>query len=365
MSGNQVKQSIKDVIPAFQGSYPPQLISFAEYLYSSSLQRLPMIANKGEVARYHLCAYLAVEKYRETLSLPEPSDQMIPVKPSFRQKLLDDFRALLVYQEKSASVTPRSSPRKSKTLKSSPKSTPFSTPESMRLSTGSRKSSPLKKLQALADSDDSDTKSPENMHGNTPSKSDVGKSPFNPARGSQTPGSKSEKKVVTIPELVEFANNFFIPASVTPLLIKSFLNHKHKLLKKNEWLLACGLISAVYTRINYKLLQKTISAKSQFQNQLYQYQKGSLPKWNMILWCDLIDNAVKNEPWILELEQKYVYGVNEPQTSVKDEFNAKYGQGWELMQTLGFMINPSVSYNSTSQTDYYNTWSNRALSMLD
>lgn len=365
MSGNQVKQSIKDVIPAFQGLYPSQLISFAEYLYLSSLQRLPMIANKGEVARYHLCAYLAVEKYQETLNLPEPSDQMIPVKPSLRQKLLDDFRALLVYQERSASVTPRSSPRKTKVLKLLPKSSPFSTPDNKRPLSVSRKSSPLKKLQALADLDNNDTDLPENLHGASPLKANVGNSPFNPVRGSQTPGTKSEKKVVTIPELVEFANNFFIPASVTPLLIKSFLNHKHKLRKKNEWLLACGLISAVYTRINYKLLQKTLSAKSQFQNQLYQYQKGSLPKWNMILWCDLIDNAVKNEPWILALENKYVHGVNEPQVSVIDELNAKYGQGWDLMQTLGFMINPSVSYTSTFQTDYYNTWSNRALNMLN
>lgn len=368
MSNSQLKQSLRDIIPTLEGIFPTEVISCADTLYLLSLQQKPVLANRAEIGRYHICAYLAAEKYQEALGLPEPSLTKIPLQPKVATKLLDDFRENLLFQIRSATSTPRSSPRKAKSTYSTPISTPTRVRDSQATTNTPKISSPLKRLQELRDSTPKRQK---------PSEFKDVESPFNPKATSQSPSQsaqslpskkpvlyKYDRKHVTIVDFISFANNFFVPSTITPRMVETFLVHRHKFAKKSEWLLACGMVHAAYTRINHTLLLK-MGAKLQLNNQLFQYQKGGLMKKNMQLWNDIVDDWIKQEPWILDLEQQYMYqNLSKEESKLSQEKEARIGPGWELMADFGAMITGDILYDSNHQNDYYDTWTGRVLSQL-
>lgn len=374
MNVSQAKQSLKDVIPTHQADVQPQLLSYIDSLYQISLQKKPLLPNRSEVARYHICAYLAVEKYQNMFDLPEPVQNKIPAQPKIVDKILDDFRANLMGEIRSVSSTPLGSPRAQKSpSKSSNYSTPLSTPSKLHHTsplkfqtpnlTKVKISSPLKRLQALRDEDSE----PKKKRKSSEILNDE-ESPFNPKIGSPVGSQtiyKYDKKHITIPDFISFCNNFYIPADITPMMIETFLENKHKFTKKSEWLLGCGMVYAAYVRINKVLLEKKIGAKTQFQNQLFQYQKGGLMKWNMLLWCNIIEDSVKDTPWIIELEKRYIYGYGELEDEIRiREIKTKIGEGWELAERFGSMITGNQLLDSESQNKYYKTWTERVLNKL-
>ncbi|KAK6456188.1 origin recognition complex, subunit 6 [Scheffersomyces xylosifermentans] len=380
MSSNQ-QNTLKDIIPTHVGAYPPQLLSFVDSLYQLSLQKKPTLPNRANVARYHICAYLAVEKYQNILSLPEPETRKIPLQPKVVVKIIDDFRENLVNQIQSPSSTPKSTRTPTKELESA-YSTPFSSPTKLRNNASPSKvqrpvnGSPLKRLQGLKD-DVRTPKKRKTLNGSSPMKSNDlrdEESPFNPKPSSKSATEspktptiyKYDRKHVSIVDFITFANNFYIPSDITPKMIETFLVHKHKFIKKSEWLLACGMINAAYIRINHKLLTAKIGARQEVNNQLFQYQKGGLMKWNMQLFCDIVEDWIKDEPWILEIERKYMYGkqtMQEMQT-IKEK-DARIGPGWTLIEKFGSMIHGDVLYESQNQIEYYDTWKQRVLAKLE
>lgn len=369
MSNKQLKKSFNDILPANDGALPEQLVTFAESLYQMSLLRIPSLTNNGEIARYHLCAYLAAEKYQDSLNLGSLAINLIPMQPRLVHKFLDDFRVNLMNRERSSTPSPYKSPTKRRLQNSLRYTTPQSSPQKAKSvnAYSPQKSSPLKKLQEAG----KELMRQKGASAELFSLADID-SPFNRKKnegGSESVASTPQKYVkrqVTIPDLICFANNFFIPASVTPKLLESFLSHKSKFVKKNEWLLACGMIHAAYIRINHFLLQKQVGARNQFQNQIFQYQKGGLIKSNMLTWCDIVDDAIKQEPWVLQLEQKYIYGPPPLQEmQMKQETDARLGTGWRVKEKFCIMPLPQVDYTSSAQSSYYDVWSKRALLMLE
>lgn len=368
MSKPQVRQSLKDVLPTCQEPFPRELVSFTDSLYLRSMQIQPKLPNRAEIARYHICAYLSAEKYQQALSLPNPSLAKVPVQAKLVNKLLDDFRVNLLNGVRS----PSSSPTKSKTASSA-----FTTPTKLNKNTTltpvkvstPRISSPLKRLQELKDEDSATVI-------NKKQKAEFindAESPFNPKTNRSptpstpgTPSSPRYQKQITISDFISFANNFYIPSSITPRMVESFLDQRHKFTKKSEWLLACGMIHAAYIRINHKLITRKMGAKSQFQDQLFQYQKGGLMKWNMLLWVNIIEDAVKNDSWVHELEGKFVDGTWNSEGDLQPkEVLAKLGRGWDIIELFGSMITPSVMFDCESQNTYYKTWTDKVLVALD
>ncbi|CAK7897378.1 hypothetical protein CAAN1_04S02784 [[Candida] anglica] len=361
----QVKQSIKDIIPTQPDPLPAKLIAHTDSLYKLSLSKLPKIPNKAEIARYHICAYLSIEKLRVNLELPEPVQDKIPIQPKLLERVLDDFRVKVMGG--SPSSTPKSSPTKN----------PMLSPT--KASHNPKISSPLKRLQELRD--EPQTPSKKLKMGSSPSGSKTTpfdmESPFNPksivdlappdSPSSSVPASPSRsKRVVQIPDLIAFANHFYIPATVTPQLLASFGRIQQKFAKKNEWLLACGMIHATYIRINHRLLEKRIGARSEFQDQLFQYQKGGLMKWNMLIWCNIVDDLVYKENWVRELERQYSSNTRKNlQTSEtwEKEQNAKLGPE-RVLERFGAMIDSSMMFEKKSQQDYYDTWKSRVLEKI-
>lgn len=348
MSKVQLTQSLRDILPTFSGDYPPQLVAYIDSLYQLSLQNFPVLPNKADVARYHLCAYLAVQRCQSRYALPEPLVQRIPLQPKYVNKLLADIEEKVV-----SAASPPTTPRKRKMASLPAKHAP-----GVGL--------PLKKLQK-ADFDTSPTElrdqaSPFNIK-SSPAKPVTPRKPKLSAPA--TPSSPRYIRHLTLADFVSFANNFYIPAGVTPHIVETFMAEKYKFAKKNEWLLACGLVHAAYVRINHKLLNSTIGKKSELQDQLFQYQKGGLMKANMVMWLNIVEEAVKSEPWIVDLELKYVHNVwSAEDTSKEREIVAKLGRGYDLLLAFGDMECPSVMFDKPSQAEYYATWTARVREKL-
>lgn len=379
MSKPQLVQSLKDTLPTYSGSYPPELLSYVDSLYLLSHQQIPVLPNRGEIARYHLCAYLGVERCQERLNLPTPLRQKIPLQPKIVDKLLQDLRMLLV-------KSPSSSPRKRL-------HTPNSSPSKRQ--NAPLVGSPLKRLRVASDSANGTgslpvdaTKVEDIKPGSEESpflsKSAV-QSPFmtklanstdapktptrsprkHKASANSTPNSPRYVRQLTIADFISFANNFYIPASVTPHVLEFFMSQRHKFTKKNEWFLACGLIYAAYMRINDRIMVSAVK-KTELQDQLFQYQKGGLGKQNMVMWLNIIEESVKTEPWILDLELKYVHNNWTPEDTTREkEIVAKLGRGYELLLDFGSMIGPSNMFDKESQRKYYDTWTKRLLKEVE
>lgn len=376
MSKHQLVQSLKDTLPTFSGDFPPQLLSYVDSLYLLSHQQLPVLPNRGEVARYHLCAYLGVERCQERLKLPIPLAQKIPLQPKIAEKLLQDLRLLVV-------KSPASSPRKRV-------QTPTSSPSKRQ--NAPIVGSPLKRLRVAEDLGSDTlpagngklTVKAENEESPFLSKSGV-ESPFmtkltnsmdapkTPTRSpkksklsaASTPNSPRYIRQLSIADFISFANNFYIPATVTPHILEFFMSQRYKFAKKNEWFLACGLIYAAYIRINDRIMVSAVK-KTELQDQLFQYQKGGLGKQNMVMWLNIIEESVKTEAWIMDLELKYVHNNWTPEDTTREkEIEAKLGRGYELLLDFGSMISPSHMFNKASQKKYYEVWTKRLLEELD
>lgn len=89
-------------------------------------------------------------------------------------------------------------------------------------------------------------------------------------------------------------------------------------------------------------------------------------KANMVNWLNIVEEAVKNEPWAIDLELKYVHNDwSTKDTSRERELQAKLGKGWEILLAFGSMINPSVMFDKDSQVDYYKVWTERVMEKLN
>lgn len=374
MSKIQLLQSLKDILPTHSGDFPPQLVSYVDSLYQLSIQKIPVLPHRADVARYHLCAFLGAERCQERFGLPDPLRQKIPVQPKVVDKLLDDLQENVVSGARSPAATPRKRAMTPSGLPSKRQNVP-------------KIGSPLKKLQALVGETPRKDVAQDNFSMESPFNPKVNEeSPFNTSKtaipgspvktpkksplkvqnsAASSPGTPRYIRHLTIADFISFANNFYIPASVTTQMVESFMAQKHKFTKKNEWLLACGLVHAAYIRINNKLIQNTIGKKTELQDQLFQYQKGGLMKWNMVMWVNIIEETVKVEPWIVDLEMKFVHNNwLEEDNSAANEIRAKLGRGWELFLAFGLMVNPSVMFDKESQNQYYETWTTRLLEKL-
>lgn len=83
-------------------------------------------------------------------------------------------------------------------------------------------------------------------------------------------------------------------------------------------------------------------------------------KWNMVMWLNIIEEAVKGEPWIIDLELKFMRNDWSVEDTTKErEILTKVGDGWEMYVLSGAMVTPAVMFSSKRQSDYYETWSGR------
>ncbi|CAH6720396.1 hypothetical protein CLIB1444_03S10968 [[Candida] jaroonii] len=348
MSQIPIKSAINDIAPGIEPSTLPQLTSFCERLYNISKGKS---LNKNEIVRYHICAYLTIEKYLHSLNLPDPQINKIPLPSKTTIKLINEFRGYL------NEISGSSSPRSPLSLVSTPLSQRRT--NKTTITTPSR-SSPLKKLQALAAESESDANeeidedNPFLTKKSSPKKSPT-KSPRKPVR--------YNVENINIPQLIQLCENFYIPASTTKHIIQCFINKRHKFSKKSDWYLACALVYAAYIRINDKLVKEKIKFNETVINQLMRHQLAHLKKPNLVYWVNVLNNDIKDEPWIIELDKKYIYGIKAINQHDM-ELVAKLGNDYELYDSLGCMKNPHNDYLSKTHNQYFENWSYNILNQL-
>lgn len=349
------KSAIKDVAPGID-PIPPQVLSYTQGLYSKSLQK--PLPKAHEIARYHVCAYVAVEKYMNNFNLPQPQFNRIPLPPKVCLKLIDDFKSLI-------SVTPSSSPassprkplknltatsespsRSGKSLTNSPVSQ-LQNGSPRKRTTTPLKSSPLKKLRALADEESSPSPADDQSPFLTPSKI----KPFQVTDNS-----------ISIPRLIQLCDTLCIPGFVTVHIIQEFLDERHKYMKKSDWYLACALIYAAYFRINSRIIKDKPNYGEVLVAQFIR-QRPRLLKKNLNHSIAMVEDTIKERSWIIEIEQMFMYGMKSGKIQ-QTENNYRLGKGHETYELLGMMHNSESDILSESQTTYYDTWSSNVLLQL-
>lgn len=382
----QVRQALHEVVPTLEGA-PPQLLAHIDALYQLSLARKPTLPPGAEVARYHVCTYLAVERLQLRLGLPPPRRDKIPVAPRLLQRVLDDVGAAVppLPRKRSAPATPTKTtrPRVGSPLKrlrgETPRPSAFNAEspfnplpatapapaaaEELSESPTLRRLAPGFPLKQLAPGSPLRRLAP-----GSPLKQLAPGTPLTPALGLTSFGSPAgtaspvkSKRLVSIPDLIAFCNHFFIPATVTPHILLSFGHLRQKFAKKNEWLLACGMVHTAYTRINHQMLAKRIGATAEFEDQLFQYQKGGLMKHNMMIWCSIVADMLRHEAWLVELERDYsahrLHFVNLMQQEREDR--GRWGPE-ACLGLFGAMVDASVMFLLPLQREYYEVWLQRA-----
>lgn len=309
----QLAQLLKDVLPTHSGDIPPKLEAYVESLYHLSTQKIPVLPNKAEVARYHLCAYIGAEKYKDRFGLSSPLLRKIPVQPKVVPKLLNDIREKVL----PAAVSPALSPVKKRQAQ------PI-------------EGSPLKKL---AFEDEKPKKEPKKY--------------------------KRLHKRLTAAEFMSLANNFHIPAHVTCEMMKTFWRERHKFQRVSEWCLACGLVYTAYVRINDRLIKSSVGKKQEVQEQLFQYQSGGMIKSIMLGWINAVEESMKAEPWVIDLEVNYVHNNWSTEDKLEEEeTRARLGPSHMLLLVIGSMRGASVAYDSALQQQYYDTWTKRLVELV-
>lgn len=364
-----VKSAIKDVAPGIPEPLPVSLVSYCERLYGKSLAK--PLNKASESARYHLCAYLSVEKYASQYNLPSPQFQRIPLHPKICLKLIDDFRDYIELV-KSASSSPQKirpplkplnisavNPQTPSKLNFSPGDSPFlDTPNSMSPTPRSKRaqstdatpvrSSPLKKLRAVKETTDDEF-------------TDVPESPFlTPNFKAVKPYSITESSI-TIPELIQLCNTFFVPGYITVHIIQEFINQRHRFVKKSDWYLAFGLIYSAYIRINHKLVKDKPDCVNALIQQ-FQRMRKQLRKNSIEYWCSIINEGVSKSQWIIDIEHTFMLGVKKDQH--KQELEHKLGPNQKKFEVTGMMVNSYSDLMSPSQESYYNTWTSNVLQLL-
>lgn len=306
MSLQRAAGAVKDVLPNFTDKIPSKLTDYTENLYMKSNSKLGgVLKPTEEIARYHICAYIAVEKLADRLSLPEPSTDKIPIPPKNLARLVNDFRNGL---SNLSPVKGNSSPfkgtepltptrKRTKQILATPSSSkklkldasPAMSPMTPRRRGRPPKNATLENVSPFKSPAKSPVKSPGRPRKYSPLKTDV-KSP-------------SKKAQLSPAQIIAFCKKFHLPDEVITNILKSFNFYYGKI--SNQWCLLCGLVNMAYNVINTSELDSKIGARSKFFNDLHHFQNGGIVKQELHFWLKLVDDILAGEKWIQDLQTEH------------------------------------------------------------
>lgn len=362
MNKTQALDSLKDIVFSYNDEILDKLTKFTEALYQLSLQKIPNLNSKHEVARYHVCAFLAAEKYSRILGLKETNMSNIPVVPNVLKKLIINFRERLINNVDICFFnTKKKQERENKNILETEKiQTPFFTP--LNTTEGLNKDTDNYVFETPIKQNNNNNENDSIKKGNDLRSSDC--STMKNPKGFYTPTlkSKNKKKNISVIEFIAFAYEFKIPCDKISVMTKFFLANKHRTHKNSDWSLACGIIYSFYKKLNIKEMHKKMDAESSLINRLFQYQKGGLMKSDIKLWCSIVDEWVNQSLGFFNFE----HDLCDSEDYLKIKENEKrIGSHWELFKKSGAMLSGDTIYDSYSQKKYYKFWSKKILKYLN
>lgn len=326
MTTKLISNAIRDIIPTHPEPYPKELISYSSSLYSSSKTRNCILKNQYEIARYHICVYLTIEKFEKRLDLPEPIVDKIPIPRNLIRKTVLEFKKKLNLNNNITNVNSLPSPRKiailEKIKENSKKSNDIS-------GIGSLMTPPTKRIRKLSDIESDDDISDEDYSSDdsytprkktnklqliTPNSSPSKNLKLKLQSSSVKPKKRQIKKLTTstttttttttnnisTPLLISFCNRFNIPSDITKSILKTYTNYYNRI--KNPWGLLCGLVSVVYFKLNKDEIDNKLGFKIEFLLNLQKQQNGGLSKLDLQKWIKLINNLINSEKWFRDLD---------------------------------------------------------------
>lgn len=328
MTTKLISNAIRDIIPTHPEPYPKELIDYSSSLYSSSKTRNCILKNQYELARYHICVYLTIEKFEKRLDLPEPIVDKIPIPRNLIRKTVLEFKKNLNLSSNGHGhgVTPSPSPRKIAILEKVKENSKKSDGSGHGI--GSLMTPPTKRIRKLNDiesdsgednndisdeyysSDDSYTPKSRQTQLMTPNSSPSKnlKSKLLSA-GSTKPKKRQMKKLtscnstttsISTPLLISFCNRFDIPSDITKSILKTYANYYNRI--KNPWGLLCGLVAVVYFKLNKDDIDNKLGFKIEFLSKLQLQQNGGLSQSDLQKWLKLINNLINSEKWFRDLD---------------------------------------------------------------
>ncbi|KAG7884923.1 hypothetical protein KL938_001180 [Ogataea parapolymorpha] len=350
-----ILSALRDVIPTLPEPYPREVVDYANYMYISSKQTCPLAAQM-EIARFHLCCFLAVEKLKDKFDLPDPNLNRIPAPKRKAAAVLEEFRNQLTGRKRHVeppitpskrriielatpestpgkrranALTPRSTPSKTRNMLATPESTPRSLKTEIKneqpLYIGSAAKSLQDKLLAAAD----EIKGP-SKRGR--------KKGFKML--SMADRSLNDDTIITTAHLISFCNKFYLPEDITKNILKTYTNYYYR--TKSPWGLLCGLVSIAFLRLNREKVDAKMGFKTQFFKNLQVHENGGL-KYNELLdWIALVEKLCETEKWVRDLEDKDLLT-----TKSKLPFG---------LPTLNSFIGNQVCYYSDGAIREYENW---------
>ena len=357
MSTQFIINAIRDILPTLQEPYPKELVEYTNSLYS--LSKVKQVLNpQYEIARYHLCCYLTVEKFRSRLSLPEPMFEKIPIPGRKLRSVMLEFKGGLTKRKETASqVTPRKRRRRYDQLPT-PRSTgkrthrsptkasfnPYLTPESARSSKHSQiididsndfkpksgKSMRARLMAAAQETSQSESGAQRSV------KRKITRSP----KKLTTRRSTGTKREITTALLISFCNRFYIPEDTTKNIMDTYRTYHLRI--RNPWGLLCGLTAVAFICLNSDIVNNKIGVRSKLYRTLQKYQSGGLTIDNIKEWTHIVQTLCSEEPWIKILQERNGTG---------NEMQKFHG-----IPSLTTFIGQDVCYNSNEASKSYNNW---------
>lgn len=337
MSSPFILTALRDVAPTLSEPYPQELKRLIDNLYNSSKHKIQLKQNE-EIARYHICAIIAVNKLKQELGLLDPLLDKSPVPTRTALQLLHLFETSL--QIKGSKSTPVSTPQKKRALEV--EVTPSSTKRRGR--PPSAKKLPLtERLEALSSQtsktpETSPIKSKTAAFFKTSNGSPSVKSPTK-YPGSSTYSSPSKHmQLLSASEITGLCNKFQLETSIIENILETFKQYCSKV--SNEWVLLCGLIINCYFVINHKVISENVGSKTNVIKTMFSLQNGGLMLDEVNKSITIVQNLITHNKWFKQLKMKNDLSFEE-QT---------------IASTSGNMIPKSSQFRSNRLQKDYKEW---------
>lgn len=334
MSSPFITTAIRDVAPTLSEPYPQDLKRLIDNLYNSSKHKISLKQNE-EIARYHICAIMAVNRLKNEKGFLDPVLDNSPVPTKVVLNLLKLFDANL---QGSSINTPVSTPQKRRIVDRDPKTgTPSPSPAKKRGRPPSAIKLPLTEQLEAARSAGSKTTTPLNSPSKplqsttskTPSKSTMN-SPFkNPPASSYSSPSK-HLRLLSASEITALCNKFQLETDVVQNVLETFKQYCNKV--SNEWILLCGLIINCYFVINHTVISEKVGSKTNVIKTMFSLQNGGLMLDEVNTSISIVQNLIAHNKWFKQLKIRNGFKIEE-QT---------------IASTSGNMISKDVQFHSES-----------------
>ncbi|GMM29270.1 hypothetical protein DAMA08_019860 [Martiniozyma asiatica (nom. inval.)] len=379
-----ITSAFKDFLPNEEPSR--DFVSYCLSLYSSSKLTVPL--SSFELARVHLCVYLAI---KQSQNYTDPGVSKIPVPKSKLKGVLADFEKALnpstpshrrTYEVFGGLATPQSQGKNGNATMVTPTKSVvkslhnklvaesnFSGTHEIPESFSTPPSTPVKRARGRPKK-------------NATSSVDTQKTPFStPQKRTNTAPSTPRKKrqLITTPDLVSLCNAFYIPEHMTSHIFRTYKKYRHAAnitaqahlssinaehssdvhtlsngyIKSGShvWGLLIGLVGMVYRKLNASELETRLGLWKKVITNLHRLQRGGLSIEEVEEWVNICETRWGNVKWARESEYEHTQ-VN---TQTSEDSNG--------LDSLGCFL--TTDYLSTKKKNEWLIWKSKMQEVLE